>query len=291
MLRILSSLGLLGNLHETISNFYTAIKALFSNPYRHGFVLVGVFDNLYNFTRHTLYAISNAFTEIADSVFNGLNAIISHTTILKSIETKNDNEIDIEQEFLDNINSLAGVLDTNNKVWLNSFINDEIQEVAIDQNQVVHNQQADEEMRQNEEALEHINTKSNRQKMFDHLKSLKGASVRLKGVPLAVLYTLYQLIKKINRSVKMRKNQDDDQRIRNPRYFGYTKELEPYSYKKALAIKLFSIDDIIEIFTFEKSEVILTENRILCITQKELKEDLDYWTLQYSDILNVKVHY
>eukprot|EP00343_Euplotes_focardii_P002121 CAMPEP_0205805268 /NCGR_PEP_ID=MMETSP0205-20121125/8445_1 /ASSEMBLY_ACC=CAM_ASM_000278 /TAXON_ID=36767 /ORGANISM="Euplotes focardii, Strain TN1" /LENGTH=170 /DNA_ID=CAMNT_0053076223 /DNA_START=287 /DNA_END=795 /DNA_ORIENTATION=- len=87
----------------------------------------------------------------------------------------------------------------------------------------------------------------------------------------------------------MDKGMDEDKRIRNPRYFGYTKELESYSYKKALAIQILPIDDIIDIFTFEKTEVILTGNRVLCITQGTKMEDLNYWTLKYSDILNVKL--
>lgn len=43
-----------------------------------------VYDNLYNFSRYTLYSFSNFLTEMADSIFRGMNAIINQS---KSIRT------------------------------------------------------------------------------------------------------------------------------------------------------------------------------------------------------------
>jgi len=39
---------------------------------------------LYNFSRYTLYSFSNFLTEMADSIFRGMNAIINQS---KSIRT------------------------------------------------------------------------------------------------------------------------------------------------------------------------------------------------------------
>jgi len=293
LLRFLSSLGLLGNLQETINNFKIAIVALIENPSRDGnYFIIGVGSNFYNFCRYTLYAVSNTFTEIVDSLFNGLNSLINHSSSSKAIGENKDNSLDIEQEFLDNINSIAGVLDTQNKIWLNSFVVDEVhaQNFNIGNNQYL---QEDENnvLGAIEEAniLERINSKSKRERIIEKITSIRGNTVRIKQIPVAILYALYQFIKKINHKVKMDKGIDDDKRIRNPRYFGYTKELEDFSYKKALAIQILPIDDITDIFTFERTEMILTEKMLLCISQEDKIENLDYWTLKYSDILSVKV--
>lgn len=79
---------------------------------------------------------------------------------------------------------------------------------------------------------------SRRQKQLGYRNMLKGVAAKIKYVPLAVLYTFYQLVKKINHSVKVHQGVDKDKRIRYPRYFGYTKELEAYSYKKSFAIEI-----------------------------------------------------
>jgi hypothetical protein len=86
LLRILSSVGLLGNLHDTINNFKTALLSLFANPNRNGNFVFGITQNVYNFARYILYAISNTLTEVADSLFRGMNAIINHSQAATAIE-------------------------------------------------------------------------------------------------------------------------------------------------------------------------------------------------------------
>jgi len=82
-------------------------------------------------------------------------------------------------------------------------------------------------------------------------KSLKNNGPKLKmhpkQIPLAVLYTFYQLIKRINDVVKIDQDKGKHKRIRqvaqlkilrHPRYFGLTKQLEQYSSKKSLAVEI-----------------------------------------------------
>ena len=53
----------------------TAFKSLIENPNRKGNIFVGVYYNIYNFIRYSLYAVSNFIAEVSESVFNGINAI------------------------------------------------------------------------------------------------------------------------------------------------------------------------------------------------------------------------
>jgi hypothetical protein len=152
------------------------------------------------------------------------------------------------------------------------------------------------EMQENQQ-LEEVKIISKREKRLGYRTKVKGMAVKLKHIPLAILYTFYQLIKKINHSVKMDKGMDKEKRIRYPRYFGYTKELESYSYTKAFAVEIMKrinlnlsqSENITATFSLDKTEIILTENRILCVTQGLTLEDLRYWSLLYSDVLSLKV--
>ena len=131
LIRILSSVGLLGNLHDTINNFKIAFMSLVANPSRNGNFVLGVTQNVYNFARYILYAVSNTLTEVADSLFRGMNAIIKHNQVSTEFESQGDHSMEIEKEFLDNINSLIGVLDTQNKIWLSSFATDQVHDTEM----------------------------------------------------------------------------------------------------------------------------------------------------------------
>ena len=75
LLRIFVSIGVFGNIHETLSNLKSAIRSLVENPRRKGNIVVGVYYNIYNFLRYSIYAVSNFIAEVTESVFNGINAI------------------------------------------------------------------------------------------------------------------------------------------------------------------------------------------------------------------------
>mmetsp|Transcript_1060 Transcript_1060/g.1041 ORF Transcript_1060/g.1041 Transcript_1060/m.1041 type:complete len:477 (-) Transcript_1060:372-1802(-) len=310
LFRILTSVGLLGNLHETMNNFKTAIFSLVANPMRNGNLISGVYQNVQNFVRYTLYAISNVFTEISESIFNGINAITSYYETAsksksKAVKKSDENEIDIEKEFIDNVHSIVGSLDTQNKIWFRFFICKEllarnliIELPEIQQQEEAKAENKEETKKEQKEAVEEI--EEVQQIEFDHIRPLgyKNRVFRFtnkfKNAPYFLVFSLHRLLKKVNYYIKVDKDIEKESRIRKPRYFSYTKELEPYSAIKAFAVdsmkrinvELPYSENISFIVSLSKSEVIFTENRILCITQEQDSDKYEDWFLLYSDIIS-----
>ena len=222
---------------------------------------------------------------------------------------------------MDNVISLVGSLDTQNKIWFKLFVKKELlvrRFNIIVQDEVDHQQLEEEnKLEPNEESkLHHEGEKQKEQadleanniqegnhnklergRLARYRNRVKGFTMKFKNLPSAVLFSFYHIFKTINYYIKVDKDNEKEKRIRYPRYFGYTKELETYSDIKAFAVdtmKTINYDlpyseNIISFCSLDNSEVILTENRLLCITRQKNPDMFDYWYLLFADILSCNI--
>lgn len=120
---------------------------------------------------------------------------------------------------------------------------------------------------------------------------MKGVAKHAKNMPIFFISFVYSIFKKVNNAIRVEKADTTDRRIRYPRYFSYTKELEPYSAQKAFAVQIMRYNEnVINIYSLHQTEVIFTENRILCVKlHSDDSETIEHWSLLFTDILNANV--
>ena len=133
-------------------------------------------------------------------------------------------------------------------------------------------------------------SKSFRNKKLEKPKQ-NSTMVYIKNLPYKLGSSTYNMIRRANNYVRVDKSDKIDKRIRIPRYFSYTKELEPYSQPKAYVVQIMKYKEhIVSIYTLKLSEVVFTESRLLHVTKGDDKnQSMDHWSVPYSDIVNVKV--
>ena len=207
---------------------------------------------------------------------------------------------------MDNVISLVGSLDSQNKIWFKLFVKKELlarrfnliiqeeekHEIPIEENKNVINEEQKEI--NNTEVQEAEQENPERGRLARYGNRVKGITVKFKNLPSMLIYSFHHVFKTITYYFKVDKELGKEKRIRYPRYFGYTKELETYSAIKAFAVEAMKkinyelpySENIIAIISLDNTEVILTENRLLCITKENKSDEFDYWYLLYSDILS-----
>lgn len=77
----------------------------------------------------------------------------------------------------------------------------------------------------------------------------------------------------MNNTLKDDTQHDKVEKIRPPRFVSFNMEIEPYSYRKALALEIlneinmniFEFETIDMLLTLGKNDIIITLKRILCV--------------------------
>ena len=117
------------------------------------------------------------------------------------------------------------------------------------------------------------------------------AMVFIRNLPYKLVSSTYNTIRRANNYVRVDKTEMVNKRIRIPRYFSYTKELEPYSEPKAYVVQIMKYNEhIVSIYTIDQTEVVFTESRLLHVIKANNKtQNIDHWSLSYSDIVSVQV--
>lgn len=114
LIQIITSLGIIGTLNETLYNFKNAFSSIIFMG-GHENLFQGIVTGSSNFVRYSLFAVSNALTDIIQGTMNALNSLSAITSPKLARDEIMLAEVEAEREFVYNVNSMIGLLDAQNK--------------------------------------------------------------------------------------------------------------------------------------------------------------------------------
>jgi len=282
LFKIVSSMGLFGNISDTLNNLTSAFKILVQRPFQQqDNKLKAVVVGSLVFVKDSVSAISGSVTSVFESLKKGVSFIVqyglAHEKTQEMVVDKDLFEDDIEQasKSINNFSTPLTAIDTQNRIWL-KILTREKQNYDV-KKRLLRKQKEGMDGQQDStgSAVVPVEMRYKRkQREEEHSIFYYAAVFTAKGViflPKKIVQTSANMVNALLQDEGF--HQVSVRKVRPPRFVSFTMELEPYSEKKAFALEIlneinlnvFEAETIQQLYTMSNHVVIITGKRVICV--------------------------